>query len=139
MSGRTGSGSFGSGRTAGYAIGEGRTSPWLEAIAGIRERPCPRLGSKPEGRGNETHQVEGETAGGGGRELLRTRVNAQARSIKNYGAGGGSRTRNNHLPRDDTTPTHHMLSANSTLMYCDAVHCPPAPAPRTAAPAQQHK
>ena len=35
------------GGTAGYAIGEGRTSPWLEAIAGIRERPCPRLGSKP--------------------------------------------------------------------------------------------
>eukprot|EP00964_Phaeocystis_antarctica_P033782 scaffold19163_cov22-Phaeocystis_antarctica.AAC.1 len=30
-----------------YAIGEDRTSPWLEAIAGIRERPCPRLGSKP--------------------------------------------------------------------------------------------
>ena len=47
MSGRGGSGSFGSGRTAGYAIGEGRTSPWLEAIAGIRQRPCPRLGSKP--------------------------------------------------------------------------------------------
>ena len=47
MSGRRGSGSFGSGRTAGYAIGEGRTSPWLEAIAGIRERPYPRLGSKP--------------------------------------------------------------------------------------------
>jgi len=48
VSGRTGtgSGSFGSGRTAGYAIGEGRTSPWLEAIAGIRERPCPRLVSK---------------------------------------------------------------------------------------------
>ena len=36
MSGRGGSGSFGSGRTAGYAIGEDRTSPWLEAIAGIR-------------------------------------------------------------------------------------------------------
>ena len=47
MSGRGGSGSFGSGRTAGYAIGEGRTSPWLEAIAGIRQRPYPRLGSKP--------------------------------------------------------------------------------------------
>ena len=47
MSGRTGSGSFGSGRTAGYAIGEERTSPWLEAIAGIRERSYPRLGSKP--------------------------------------------------------------------------------------------
>jgi hypothetical protein len=47
VSGRGGSGSFGSGRTAGYAIGEGRTSPWLEAIAGIRERPYPRLGSKP--------------------------------------------------------------------------------------------
>ena len=47
MSGRRGSGSFGSGRTAGYAIGEDRTSPWLEAIAGIRERSCPRLGSKP--------------------------------------------------------------------------------------------
>ena len=47
VSGRRSSGSFGSGRTAGYAIGEGRTSPWLEAIAGIRERPCPRLGSKP--------------------------------------------------------------------------------------------
>jgi hypothetical protein len=44
---RASSGSFGSGRTAGYAIGEGRTSPWLEAIAGIRERPYPRLGSKP--------------------------------------------------------------------------------------------
>ena len=29
------------------SIGEGRTSPWLEAIAGIRQRPCPRLGSKP--------------------------------------------------------------------------------------------
>ena len=43
VSGRRSSGSFGSGRTAGYAIGEGRTSPWLEAIAGIRERPCPRL------------------------------------------------------------------------------------------------
>ena len=47
MSGRRGSGSFGSGRTAGYAIGEERTSPWLEAIAGIRQRSCPRLGSKP--------------------------------------------------------------------------------------------
>ena len=47
MSGRGGSGSFGSGRTAGYAIGEGRTSPWLEAIAEIRQRSCPRLGSKP--------------------------------------------------------------------------------------------
>ena len=47
VSGRRGSGSFGSDRTAGYAIGEGRTSPWLEAIAGIRERPYPRLGSKP--------------------------------------------------------------------------------------------
>ena len=47
MSGRTSSGSFGSGRTAGYAIGEDRTSPWLEAIAGIRQRSCPRLGSKP--------------------------------------------------------------------------------------------
>jgi len=46
-SGRRGSGSFGSDRTAGYAIGEDRTSPWLEAIAGIRERSCPRLGSKP--------------------------------------------------------------------------------------------
>jgi hypothetical protein len=46
-SGRRGSGSFGSGRTAGCAIGEGRTSPWLEAIAGIRQRPYPRLGSKP--------------------------------------------------------------------------------------------
>jgi hypothetical protein len=45
--GRGGSGSFGSGRTAGYAIGEDRTSPWLEAIAGIRQRSCPRLGSKP--------------------------------------------------------------------------------------------
>ena len=33
------------GRTAGYAIGEERTSPWLEAIAGIRQRPYPRLGS----------------------------------------------------------------------------------------------
>ena len=39
MSGRGGSGSFGSGRTAGYAIGEGRTSPWLEAIAG-RDPPA---------------------------------------------------------------------------------------------------
>ena len=47
VSGRRGSGSFGSDRTAGYAIGEGRTSPWLEAIAGIRERSCPRLDSKP--------------------------------------------------------------------------------------------
>jgi len=51
VSGRRGSGSFGSGRThrslAGYAIGEDRTSPWLEAIAGIRQRPYPRLGSKP--------------------------------------------------------------------------------------------
>jgi hypothetical protein len=47
VSGRGGSGSFGSGRTAGYAIGEGRTSPWLEAIAGIRQRPYPRLSSKP--------------------------------------------------------------------------------------------
>ena len=47
VSGRRSSGSFGSGRTAGYAIGEDRTSPWLEAIAGIRERSCPRLGSKP--------------------------------------------------------------------------------------------
>ena len=47
MSCRASSGSFGSGRTAGYAIGEGRISPWLEAIAGIRERPYPRLGSKP--------------------------------------------------------------------------------------------
>ena len=47
VSGRRSSGSFGSDRTAGYAIGEGRASPWLEAIAGIRERPCPRLGSKP--------------------------------------------------------------------------------------------
>jgi hypothetical protein len=47
VSGRGGSGSFGSGRTAGYAIGEDRTSPWLEAIAGIRQRSCPRLGSKP--------------------------------------------------------------------------------------------
>ena len=34
VSGRRGSGSFGSDRTAGYAIGEERTSPWLEAIAG---------------------------------------------------------------------------------------------------------
>ena len=47
MSGRGGSGSFGSGRTAGYAIGEERTSPWLGAIAGIRQRSYPRLGSKP--------------------------------------------------------------------------------------------
>eukprot|EP00964_Phaeocystis_antarctica_P126826 scaffold90498_cov61-Phaeocystis_antarctica.AAC.1 len=47
VSGRRSSGSFGSDRTAGYAIGEGRTSPWLEAITGIRERPYPRLGSKP--------------------------------------------------------------------------------------------
>ena len=47
VSGRRGSGSFGSGRTAGYGIGEGRTSPWLEAIAGIRRRSYPRLGSKP--------------------------------------------------------------------------------------------
>jgi hypothetical protein len=47
VSGRGGSGSFGSGRTAGCAIGEDRTSPWLEAIAGIRQRPYPRLGSKP--------------------------------------------------------------------------------------------
>ena len=45
VSGRRGSGSFGSDRTAGYAIGEERTSPWLEAIAGIRERSYPRLGS----------------------------------------------------------------------------------------------
>jgi hypothetical protein len=45
VSGRRGSGSFGSGRTAGYGIGEGRTSPWLEAIAGIRRRSYPRLGS----------------------------------------------------------------------------------------------
>jgi len=37
VSGRRGSGSFGSGRTAGYAMGEERTSPWLEAIAGIRQ------------------------------------------------------------------------------------------------------
>ena len=44
---RNRSGSLGSGRTAGYAIGEDRTSPWLEAIAGIREQPYPRLGSKP--------------------------------------------------------------------------------------------
>eukprot|EP00964_Phaeocystis_antarctica_P010121 scaffold5543_cov39-Phaeocystis_antarctica.AAC.2 len=47
VSGRRGSGSFGSDRTAGYAIGEDRTSPWLEAIAGIRERPCPRLAPSP--------------------------------------------------------------------------------------------
>eukprot|EP00964_Phaeocystis_antarctica_P078587 scaffold48885_cov56-Phaeocystis_antarctica.AAC.2 len=48
VSGRRSSGSFGSDRTAGYAIGEERTSPWLEAIAGIRERSYPNeLGSKP--------------------------------------------------------------------------------------------
>ena len=43
MSGRGGSGSFGSGRTAGYAIGEGRTSPWLEAgvVYGIPTRGEP--------------------------------------------------------------------------------------------------
>ena len=56
-SGRRGSGSFGSGRTAGYAIGEGRTSPWLEAIAGIRQRPCPRLGSKPVPAPRTRHEV----------------------------------------------------------------------------------
>ena len=38
---------MGSVRTAGYAIGEGRTSPRLEAIAGIRQRPCPRLAPSP--------------------------------------------------------------------------------------------
>jgi hypothetical protein len=31
----------------GMPSGKERTSPWLEAIAGIRERPYPRLGSKP--------------------------------------------------------------------------------------------
>ena len=47
MSGRGGSGSFGSGRTAGYAIGEGRTSPWLEAIAGIRGDHVPGWAPSP--------------------------------------------------------------------------------------------
>ena len=47
MSGRRGSGSFGSGRTAGYAIGEGRTSPWLEAIAGIRGDHVPGWAPSP--------------------------------------------------------------------------------------------
>ena len=57
MSGRRVSGSFGSGRTAGYAIGEGRTSPWLEAIAGIRQRSYPRLGSKPVPAPRTRHEV----------------------------------------------------------------------------------
>jgi len=49
VSGRRGSGSFGSGRTAGYAyaIGEGRTSPWLEAIAGIRDDHVPGWAPSP--------------------------------------------------------------------------------------------
>ena len=47
MSGRRGSGSFGSGRTAGYAIGEDRTSPWLEAIAGIRSDHVPGWAPSP--------------------------------------------------------------------------------------------
>ena len=47
MSGRGGSGSFGSGRTAGYAIGEERTSPWLEAIAGIRSDRIPGWAPSP--------------------------------------------------------------------------------------------
>ena len=47
MSGRGGSGSFGSGRTAGYAIGEERTSPWLEAIAGIRSNRIPGWAPSP--------------------------------------------------------------------------------------------
>ena len=38
---------MGSVRTAGYAIGEDRTSPRLEAIAGIRQRSCPRLAPSP--------------------------------------------------------------------------------------------
>ena len=38
---------MGSVRTAGYAIGEDRTSPRLEAIAGIRQRPYPRLAPSP--------------------------------------------------------------------------------------------
>jgi hypothetical protein len=32
---------------AGWVCHRGRTSPWLEAIAGIRQRSSPRLGSKP--------------------------------------------------------------------------------------------
>ena len=60
-SGRRGSGSFGSDRTAGYAIGEDRTSPWLEAIAGIRERSCPRLGSKPVPAPRTRPEVPNET------------------------------------------------------------------------------
>jgi hypothetical protein len=47
VSGRRGSGSFGSGRTAGYAIGEDRTSPWLEAIAGIRSDHVPGWAPSP--------------------------------------------------------------------------------------------
>ena len=47
MSGRRGSGSFGSRRTAGYAIGEDRTSPWLEAIAGIRGDHVPGWAPSP--------------------------------------------------------------------------------------------
>ena len=47
MSGRRGSGSFGSGRTAGYASGEDRTSPWLEAIAGIRSDCIPGWAPSP--------------------------------------------------------------------------------------------
>ena len=58
MSGRTGSGSFGSGRTAGYAIGEDRTSPWLEAIAGIREQPRIRYPRLAAGGLQETDQKE---------------------------------------------------------------------------------
>eukprot|EP00964_Phaeocystis_antarctica_P114077 scaffold78037_cov73-Phaeocystis_antarctica.AAC.3 len=62
VSGRRGSGSFGSDRTAGYAIGEGRTSPWLvyvlwgqtrDAIAVVLVRV--RLGPRCWGRPNEQH------------------------------------------------------------------------------------
>ena len=54
MSGRRGSGSSlaaAARRTAGYAIGEDRTSPWLEAIAGIRQRSSTRGERAPLGLG----------------------------------------------------------------------------------------
>eukprot|EP00964_Phaeocystis_antarctica_P034460 scaffold19600_cov109-Phaeocystis_antarctica.AAC.1 len=66
VSGRRSSGRFGSGRTAGYAIGEGRTSPWLEAIAGIRERPYPRPGL--QARAGSTDPIRGTRQGDPQRE-----------------------------------------------------------------------
>ena len=105
------------GRTAGYAIGEGRTSPWLKANAGIRERPYPRLGSKPVSA-PRTRSVRGMVRSsariftGGARDsspLPSARKCGQGKPLLSQMCAGQSSVRGNLMCGQDVRGNSHKL------------------------------